>query len=83
MSRARAEMMPAVTVPPRPNGLPIASTQSPTRTSSLSPNVTAGQRLVGLDPQQRQIGLGVAADQLGLQVGVVVKDDVDLVGVLR
>jgi hypothetical protein len=26
-----AEMMPAVTVPPRPNGLPIASTRSPTR----------------------------------------------------
>ena len=31
MSRPRAETMPAVTVPPRPNGLPIASTQSPTR----------------------------------------------------
>ena len=40
------------------------------------------QLLVGLDPQQGQIGLGVAADQFGLQVGVVLKDDVDLVGVL-
>src|SRR5258708_28390261 len=41
MSRARAETMPAVTVPPRPNGLPIASTQSPTFITSLSPNCTA------------------------------------------
>ena len=31
MSRPRAETMPAVTVPPRPNGLPTAITQSPTR----------------------------------------------------
>jgi hypothetical protein len=30
MSRPRAETMPAVTEPPRPNGLPAASTQSPT-----------------------------------------------------
>src|SRR5216683_2266207 len=41
MSRARAETMPAVTVPPRPKGLPIASTQSPTFMTSLSPNGTA------------------------------------------
>src|SRR5882672_9911833 len=41
MSRARAETMPAVTVPPRPKGLPIASTQSPTFMTSLSPNETA------------------------------------------
>ncbi len=31
MSRPRAETIPAVTVPPRPNGLPTASTQSPMR----------------------------------------------------
>ena len=42
MSRLRAETMPAVTVPPSPNGLPIAITQSPTRTASESPNETAG-----------------------------------------
>ena len=36
----RAETMPAVTVPPRPNGLPTAITASPTRTLLLSPNVT-------------------------------------------
>jgi hypothetical protein len=31
MSRFWADTMPAVTVPPRPNGLPTASTQSPIR----------------------------------------------------
>ena len=40
-----------------------------------------GQRLVGLDLQQRDIGLGVAPDELGLQIGVVVQNDGDLVGV--
>ena len=37
MSRWRADTMPAVTVPPSPNGLPIAITQSPTREPSESP----------------------------------------------
>src|SRR5216684_533276 len=41
MSRAVAEMIPAVTVPPRPNGLPIASTQSPTRALLESPQLAA------------------------------------------
>jgi hypothetical protein len=33
--------MPAVTEPPRPNGLPMATTQSPTFALSESPNFTA------------------------------------------
>ena len=41
MSRLRAEMMPTVTVPPKPNGLPIAITQSPMRMTSELPNFTA------------------------------------------
>lgn len=41
MSRLRAETMPAVTVPPSENGLPIAITHSPSRSLSLSPNFTA------------------------------------------
>ena len=41
MSRFLAETMPAVTVPPRLNGLPIATTQSPRRSLSESPNFTA------------------------------------------
>ena len=40
MSRFRAEMMPAETELPRPKGLPIASTQSPTRADALSPKLT-------------------------------------------
>ena len=40
MSRLRAEMMPTVTVPPSPNGLPIAMTQSPMRIFVESPNFT-------------------------------------------
>src|SRR5712691_3924570 len=40
MSRLRAETMPAVTVPPRLNGLPIAITHSPSRSLSESPNLT-------------------------------------------
>jgi hypothetical protein len=42
MSRARAETMPAVTVELSPNGLPIATIQSPTLTWSLSAQVTNG-----------------------------------------
>src|SRR5438046_9979502 len=41
MSRAVAEIIPDVTVPPRPKGLPIASTQSPTFTLLESPQVAA------------------------------------------
>jgi hypothetical protein len=33
-------MIPDVTVPPRPKGFPIATTQSPTRALSESPNLT-------------------------------------------
>ena len=34
--------MPAVTVPPRPNGLPIAITHSPGRTAAESPRAMNG-----------------------------------------
>ena len=37
-------MIPAVTVPPRPNGLPTATTQSPTRVS-LAAKETCGKSL--------------------------------------
>ena len=80
MSRPRAETMPAVTVPPRPNGLPIASTQSPTRSASESPNCTAGQRLVRFHLQQGDVAGLVAAQHLRLQRGVVLQGHGDLVG---
>src|SRR5262247_2425734 len=41
MSRCCAEIIPAVTVPPKPKGLPMATTQSPDRSLSESPNLTA------------------------------------------
>ena len=41
MLRALAEMMPRVTLPPSPNGLPIAITQSPTRIAAEEPNFTS------------------------------------------
>src|SRR5215831_5690716 len=47
MSRAVAEIIPAVTLPPRPNGLPIASTQSPTFVLLESPHVAAGRGAFG------------------------------------
>ena len=40
--------MPAVTVPPRPNGLPIATTQSPTRVAVESPNWTNGRSVASI-----------------------------------
>src|SRR6202040_175562 len=38
------------------------------------------ERLVGLPAQQRDVGFLTPADQLGLELGAVVEDDVDLVG---
>ena len=43
--RASAEMMPLVTVWPTPNGLPMASTRSPTSSLSLSANSRNGKSL--------------------------------------
>jgi hypothetical protein len=48
-------MIPAVTEPPRPNGLPTATTQSPTLASSLSP--MSGKLLVGIDLEEGDVGL--------------------------
>jgi hypothetical protein len=45
--RSFALIIPRVTVPERPSGEPIAITESPTATLSLSPNSSAG-RLVPL-----------------------------------
>ncbi len=81
MSRLRAETMPAVTVPPRLNGLPMAMTHSPSRSLLESPNFTDLSGLSACTRKQREVGLGVLADQIGLELGAVVEDDADLVGV--
>ena len=62
-SRPSAEMMPAVTEPPSPNGLPAARIQSPTSIRRESPQVTADERLVGHDLDHGDIGQRVLADQ--------------------
>ncbi len=40
--RPSADTTPAVTVPPKPCGFPIATTNCPTRNSAASPSVAAG-----------------------------------------
>ena len=89
-SRPSAETMPAVTEPPRPNGLPAARIQSPTSTLCESPQVTCGRpRGVHLDHRdvgQRRRGRCTLAgklaavgqghhDLLGVADDVVVGDD--------
>ena len=81
MSRLRAETMPAVTVPPRLNGLPMAMTHSPSRSLLGIAELHRFERLVGMHAQEREVGLGVLADQIGLELGAVIENDADLVGV--
>ena len=64
MSRPRAETMPAVTVPPRPNGLPTASTQSPIR-GGCSAKLDEGEVVAAVDLDQGEIGARIGADDLG------------------
>ena len=59
----------------------MAITHSPSRSLSEVAELHRLERLVGMHAQQREIGLGVLADQLGLELGAVVEDDADLVGV--
>ena len=90
MSRLRAETMPAVTVPPRLNGLPIAITHSPSRSLSESPNFTALSGLSGLtcstarsvfwsrpmtSALSREPSLKIDGDLVGFGDHVVVGDD--------
>ena len=62
-------MIPAVTVACRPNGEPIATAQSPTCTASELPILAAVQRVMRFDLDDRQVGVGVGADQLGVVLG--------------
>ena len=81
MSRLRAETMPAVTVPPRLNGLPIATTHSPSRSLSQSPNFTALSGLSDFTRSSARSLLVSLPTSFGRQLGAVVEDDVDLVGI--
>ena len=81
--RASADTMPWVTVWPTPNGLPMASTRSPTCSASESPKSTGGEPLAAvLDAQHREIGARVLEDEVGIELALVGERDLDLVGVL-
>ena len=67
MLRPRAETMPAVTEPPRPNGLPIAITQSPGANLVGIAELHRLEGLVALHLEHREIDLGILADDLGLE----------------
>ena len=68
-----------VTVWPTPNGLPIASTTSPTRACSAWPSTITGRFLLG-DADHRQVGFGIGADHLGRRLAAVRQHHLDLVG---
>ena len=77
-------MMPEVTVKvsSSPSGLPMASTHSPTRASSLLPSGAGGQ-VVGVDLEDGHVGVGVGAHHLGLELPAVEQPDGDLLGALH
>ena len=79
MSRPLADTMPAVTVPPRPNGLPTASTQSPIR-GLPSDKLREREVRAALDLDQGEVGARIGADHLGGVGLAVVGRDLDLVG---
>ena len=67
--------MPAVTVPPRPNGLPTARTQSPMR-GDLSENFTYGNGPF-FDLNQREIGARICSNDLGIVNFAIVGRDLN------
>ena len=69
-----------VTVWPTPNGLPIASTTSPTSSRSESPNGKSGEA-ARFDLEQRDVGLRIGADQARRIGAPVVERHLDLGGV--
>ncbi len=85
MVRFLAEMMPAVTVCASANGLPMASTQSPTCALSELPSFTVGNAEFGVDLDDGEVGGLVGSDYARgasevLTVGIGGELDVDLVG---
>ena len=71
--------MPEVTVCCRPKGLPMATTKSPTRSRCESAKPIC-VRPSALDPEHRQVHVGVHADQFGIEPPAVGEGDLELVG---
>ena len=70
--RATAETMPLVTVWPTPNGLPTASTRSPTSSLSELPNAEDREGFAAvIDLQDREIGALVLQQDLCLELAAV------------
>ncbi len=70
--RCSALTIPEVTVRSRPNGLPIATTGSPTSTSFESASEKGIERVrVGIDIEEGEVGRGVTADERRRQRVVV------------
>src|ERR1700677_3943062 len=79
--RPSALTMPTVTVCCKPNGLPIATTQSPTSRRAEPPSGHLGQMRL-LHPQHRDIRALIAPDHACRDSPVVEQGDGDLAGVL-
>jgi hypothetical protein len=75
MPRSRAETTPTDTEKPWPSGLPMAITQSPTRMLAVAEG-HEGQRVIGRHFQQRDVGIGVGADQFGLELDAVERNSI-------
>ena len=71
--RCSALMMPCVTVLRRPSGAPAAITSSPTLQLVGVAHLRDGQVVDVVDLQHGQVGLGVAADQVGRHLLAVVE----------
>ena len=82
MKRPLALTIPAVTVCSRPKGLPDGEHPAADLERLGVPHLQRGKVLGAFDLDQRQVGLGVAADDLGVELPFVGQPDLDLVGVL-
>ena len=81
IERSVAETMPVESDCSWPNGLPIAATGVPTSTALGGADLDRVQiEALGVDLEQRDVGVGVEADDLGLDLVAVGELDEDLVG---
>ena len=79
--RASAETMPLVVVWPTPNGLPMASTRSPTSSASELPIGIDRERIRRLDLEHGEVEGLVLEQQLALEFAAVGRRDLHRVGI--
>ena len=85
MSRSSAEITPIDSDCSSPNGQPIAATGSPTAQVVRLARARSGVSVepLGIDLQQRDVGVQVGADDLRRDAVAVGELDVDVVGALE